>query len=152
MLSLVIAALVCAAFAAPALAKAGYASLQATLSGDGDPDGSGFARLTIDTKTSFGTICHDIDVADVSLPVTGGAITIGTSGEIVGRLIIQDRGSVLKGCTAQLGIKSRDLKRIQTDPGSHFVHLYNDEHPCDVSGPDRVCPPGAVVGRLARAR
>lgn len=36
------------------------------------------------------------------------------------------------------------------DPGSHFLHLYNDEHPCDVFGVAREtgCPPGAVIGRL----
>jgi hypothetical protein len=142
------AALVVAVFALPALAGKGFTTIQATLSGDADPDGSGSALLKVDTKTSFRTICHEIQVENVSRPITGGIVSVGESGELVGRLIIQDRGGTLEGCTAQAGIKNRDLMRIQKDPAGHFLHLYNDEHPCDVSGPDRACPPGALIGQL----
>lgn len=120
------AALVVAVFALPALAGKGF---QATLSGDADPDGSGSALLQIDTKTSFGTVCHETQVENVSRPITGGIVSVGESGELVGRLIIQDRGGTLEGCTAQAGIKNRDLMRIQKDPAGRFLHLYNDGIP-----------------------
>ncbi len=146
---MVLAAAFVAVFpAVPAQAGSGFTTLQATLSSDADPDGSGSALLEIDTKTSFGTICHEIEVQNVTRPVTGGIITVGKTGDLVGRLIIQDRGGDLAGCTAQAGIKTRDLNRIQRDPGSHFLHLYNEEYPCDVTGPDRACPPGALIGQL----
>ena len=125
-----------------------FTTFRATLSPEGDPDGSGSAVLEIDTKTDFGTICYQIQVENVARPITGGAITVGESGETVGRLVIQDRGWDLEGCTAHLGIKNRDLKRIQKDPGSHFLHLYNDEHPCEAIGPSTPCPPGAVIVQL----
>jgi hypothetical protein len=146
---LVITALVAAALAVPAVAGTQFTTLRSTLVGDGDADGSGSALLQIDTKTTFATICHQIQLENVSRPITGGAITVGESGEIVGRLIIfNDQGGTLEGCTGQLGIKNRDLKRIQMDPGSHFLHLYNAEHPCDIFGAGRVCPQGAVIGQL----
>jgi hypothetical protein len=126
-----------------------FTTLQATLVPEGDPDGSGAAVITIDFKDS-GTICPvRIEVENVARPITGAAITVGESSEFVGRIFIQDRGGVIEDglCTSQGGIKTRDLKRIQKDPGAHFLHLYNAEHPCDIfsSGP---CPPGAVTGQL----
>jgi hypothetical protein len=142
------AALVVMVLAAPAVAKPAPTSLEATLSGEADPDGSGSALLSLDTKTRFGTICHQIHVDNVATPLTGGAIMRSGSNEIVGRLIITDSGQDVDGCTAQAGIKTRDLKRIENDPGSYVLHLYNDEHPCDVSGPEQTCPPGAVAGQL----
>lgn len=148
MSAMVIAMLVGAALVVPAVAGQPFTTFQTTLVGDGDPDGSGSAVLEIDTKTTFGTICHRIEVANVARPITGGAITVTESGELVGRLIIAgDQGGTLEGCTAQLGIRNRDLKRIQRDPASHFLHLYNAEHPCDVQATRR-CPQGAVVGQL----
>jgi hypothetical protein len=147
---LVIAALVFAAFALPAAASPGFTTVQATLVGDGDPDGSGSALLEIDTKTAFGagTICHEIHVDNVATPITGGVITVGESGEIVGRLFVTDSGQDLQGCSGQGGIKTRDLMRIQKNPEGHFLHLYNAEHPCDITAPERTCPPGALIGQL----
>ena len=149
-----IAALVAVSFAVPADAVSADAAaqptfLQATLVGDGDPDGSGTAVLEFGRDGNFAFICHQIQVENVSRPLTGGAITVGETGEIVGRLfIVVDTGGTLEGCSGQLGIKNRDLTRILKDPGSHFLHLYNDEHPCDITGPEGVCPPGAVIGQL----
>jgi hypothetical protein len=147
--SLLVVALVVVAFAVPAVASAPPTTLRATLVGDGDPDGSGSALLQIDKDKNTGVICHQIHVDNVTTPITGGAITVGESGEIVARLIITDPGQDLEGCTGQLGIKNRELNRIIKDPGSHFLHLYNAEFPCDIFGPDRVCPPGAVQGQLS---
>ena len=141
-----IAAFVAVSFTVPA-AAAQSTFVQATLVGDGDPDGSGSAVLEFGRDKNLAFICHQIQVENVSRPITGGAITVGETGGIVGRLIIvQDPGGDLEGCTGQLGIKDRDLRRILKDPDSHFLHLYNNEHPCDVTG--LVCPPGAVIGQL----
>jgi hypothetical protein len=138
-------ALVVAAFAVPAGAGERFSNFQVTLSGDGDPDGSGTASLQIDPKTEV--VCFQIHVENVSTPITGGAITVGESGTIVSRLIIRDPDQDIDDCTGQLGIRRQEMNRIVKDPGSHFLHLYNDEHPCDPFA-SRQCPPGAVQGQL----
>jgi hypothetical protein len=141
-------ALVVVAFAVPAVASANPTTLRATLSGDGDPDGSGSALLQIDKDKNTGVVCHQIHVENVTTPITGGAITVGESGEIVARLAITDPGQDLEGCTGQLGIRNRELNRITKDPSGYVLHLYNEEFPCDIFGPDLTCPPGAVRGQL----
>ena len=145
-----VAALVAVSFAGPADASRSSTFLQATLVGDGDPDGSGTAVLEFGRDKNLAFICHQIDVANVSRPITGGAITVGETGEIVGVLfVVLDQGGTLEGCSGQFA-KNRDFNRILNDPGSHFLHLYNDEHPCDIVAVS-VCPPGAVIGQLAPA-
>jgi hypothetical protein len=142
----VAAALVAAVLAAPAVAGQAFTMFRATLTGDADPDGSGTAALQIDPKAEV--VCFQIQVGDVSTPITAGAITVGESGTIVSRLIIRDSGQDIDDCTGQLGITRQEMNRIVKDPGSHFLHLYNAEHPCDPFAPGRRCPPGAVIGRL----
>jgi hypothetical protein len=147
-----LAALVALGFAVPAGAVVKPTFLEATLVGEGDPDGSGQARLEFGRDKNSAFICHQIQVANVARPITGGAITLAGSDAIEARLIIVgDVGGELEGCTGQLGIKNRDLSRILRDPSNYVLHLYNAEHPCNVTGADQVCPPGAVAGTLQAA-
>jgi hypothetical protein len=151
---LLVSVLVAVSFAGPASAKAQPDVVQATLSGEGDPDGSGSAVLEITKQGKIEVICHRIEVENVARPLTGGGIiTLGETGETVAYIIIpsfQDDGGVVEGCTGLLGVKTRELSRIIKDPGSYFLHLYNTEFPCDI--PFVLdCGPGALIGQLQAA-
>ncbi|MGH2736460.1 MAG: CHRD domain-containing protein [Actinomycetota bacterium] len=139
-ISLLVAAGTVVAVAFPGWAAAQFTTVQATLSGAGDPDGSGSAVLEFDTKEE--AVCYEIHTENVTTPITGAAITSNETGEEVIGLLVIDDGPDLVECVALGRFKARSrqgLRAIGKDPGDYSLELYNDEHPS---------APGAVRGRL----
>jgi hypothetical protein len=144
---LLLAALAAAAVAVPAAAAPRSTFVQATLVGDGDPDGSGSAVLEFGRNKNVGFVCHQLEVEDVARPIRNGAVTIGESGEIVARLFVTIGSEQLEACSFLGTSHRREIKQLSKDPSGFFLHLYNDEFPCDVLAVSS-CPPGALIGQL----
>jgi hypothetical protein len=139
--SIVIAALVAAALAAPGVAaKAQFTTVRATLSPAGDPDGTGTALLELDAKDE--AVCYRIHTEKVTTPITEAGVVFGETGEVVLELLVIDSGPDLEECVSVSrfqGHGRQEIRRIGKDPGAYFLELYNDEHPSS---------PGAVRGQL----
>ena len=97
----------------------------------GDPDGSGFASLTI--NPGLGEVCWTITVSDV-VPITAAHIHVGPStapGPVVVPL-----NPYTGGCTTT----TRELAlAIITNPEGYYVNVHNS-----------VYPAGALRGQLSR--
>ncbi len=100
--------------------------------GPGDPDGSGVARVTVDTAT--GRICYVVRVADIA-PATAAHIheaPPGASGPVVQGLIAPTRGRSA-ACVTNYDLAAD----IAADPGDYYVNVHNPAY-----------PGGAVRGQL----
>jgi CHRD domain len=98
----------------------------------GDPDGSGTARLTINPGT--GDVCWTIEVAGVE-PITAAHIHIAPS-TAPGPVVVPLE-PYSGGCTEV----SRELAlEIITDPTSYYVNVHNETYPA-----------GALRGQLTFA-
>ena len=102
----------------------------------GDLDGSGTARITL--NQGQGTVCWELEVADITLPAAAAHIHVapaGVAGPIVVPLSAPDATGSASGCTSA----AADLiKAIRQDPAAYYVNVHNADH-----------PPGAVRGQLA---
>ena len=127
-------------FALIASAGAGGRPLSATLTGaaevpdPGDPDGSGFAKVTLNSGT--GEVCFDITVEDVE-PILAAhihAAPAGVPGGIVVNFDVPNNG--LSGCVTA----DRDLiKQIKKSPADYYVNVHNADFPA-----------GALRGQLGK--
>jgi len=100
--------------------------------GPGDPDGSGVARVTVDTAT--GRICYVIRVANIA-PATAAHIheaPPGQAGPVRQGLIAPTRGRSA-GCVTNYQLAGE----IAADPGDYYVNVHNPMY-----------PGGAVRGQL----
>lgn len=114
-------------------------SLFATLRGDngvppGDPDGFGYARVTIDLDAS--TVCYQLSVARTDSPVAahiheGGP---GVAGPVVVPFEAPATG-LSKGCA---DVDPALAAMIVNNPGGYYVNVHTGAY-----------PPGAVRGQLA---
>lgn len=114
-------------------------SLWAQLRGDtevpaGDPDGFGYARITIDLDA--GQLCFQLSVANTDVPTAahiheGGP---GVAGPVVVPLAAPSEGLV-KGCVA---VTADMAAAIVANPGGYYVNVHAAEFPA-----------GAVRGQLA---
>lgn len=145
--ALLLAALVALALAGPAsAAKLGGADqggrqLATTLTGEqevplpGDPDGSGFATVTV--NPGQGVLCYELGVSGIA-PATAAHIheaPPGEAGPVVVTLEAPSDGSS-SGCM-QVG---RALaKDILKNPADYYVNVHNAEYPA-----------GALRGQLSK--
>jgi len=100
--------------------------------GPGDPDGTGVARVTVDTST--GRICYVIRVSNIA-PATAAHIheaPPGEPGPVVQGLIAPTRGRSA-GCLTNYALAAD----IAADPGDYYVNVHNTPF-----------PGGAVRGQL----
>jgi hypothetical protein len=137
----VLAATMALAAASPAAANGGR-PLDATLLGSnevppastGDPDGSGFAHLTL--NQGQGEICFDISVQNI------GAITLahihrgvaGSNGSVV-----VDFKPALNGLSGCVSADAELIKTIRQNPEGYYVNVHTTEF-----------PGGAVRGQLSK--
>jgi hypothetical protein len=114
-------------------------SLFATLSGGndippGDPDGFGYARVTIDLDAN--TVCYQLSVARTDVPIAAhiheGAA--GVNGPVVVPFEAPATGLV-KGCAL---VDPALAASIVNNPAGYYVNVHTEAY-----------PPGAVRGQLA---
>lgn len=115
-------------------------SFTATLAdaGEGNPDGSGSASVTIDTDT--GEVCWDLSVEGLGEDVTASHIHTGGAGEsggVVVPLDVDGFTDTSEGCVTPDGA---DLAAIVAAPASFYVNIHTATH----SG-------GAIRGQLTAA-
>jgi hypothetical protein len=114
--------------------------LQSQMSGDqvvqetgGDPDGTGFATILVDSKD--GVACFDVDVENVATPITG-RIQSGSAGAIGPPVVFlfENREPPVRECVTA---DRKTVREIGRDPESYYLNIVNDEFPI-----------GAVRGQL----
>ena len=114
--------------------------LESHLSGDqvvqdtgGDPDGTGFATVLVDSKD--GVACFDVDVQNVATPITG-RIQSGSAGAIGPPVVFlfENREPPVRECVTA---DRKTLKEVGKNPEQFYLNIVNDEFPI-----------GAVRGQL----
>ena len=104
--------------------------------GQGDPDGSGIASLTIDPE--LGEVCWYLEVSDIAL-ASAAHIHVGdagVNGAIVVTLGTPGADGIADGCDD--GLDEATLQAIVDDPAGYYVNVHNPEF-----------PGGALRGQLA---
>jgi hypothetical protein len=109
--------------------------------GPGDADGSGFASIGIDAAN--GSVCWNVDYADVDGTLTGMHIHDGDPG-VAGPIVVTLNlngpiSGVLSDCIS--GIEPGVLAAIVADPGGHFINLHSSSFPA-----------GAIRGQIQAFR
>jgi hypothetical protein len=93
----------------------------------GDLDGSGTATITVNPGQR--EVCHELSVADITLPAMAAHIHVGVAGQngpIVVPLVAPDANGVSSGC-AQV---SRELAlAIIQDPENYYVNVHTSDFP-----------------------
>ncbi len=122
-------------------AMAGGRPLTAELTGatevpnPGDPDGSGFAAVTL--NQGLGEVCFDITVEGVD-PIAAAHIhdaPAGLPGPVVVNFDVLANG--LSGCVS--GVDADLIKDIRQNPGEYYVNVHNPAF-----------PGGALRGQLSK--
>ena len=107
----------------------------AEVPGPGDPDGSGQARLRL--NSGQGEICYQLLVTDIA-PATAAHIHVGSvsvAGPVVVPLGPPSDGSS-NGCVS---VDAELIKTIRQNPSNYYVNVHNAEYPA-----------GALRGQLAK--
>jgi hypothetical protein len=93
--------------------------------GAGDPDGTGFAAVTI--NPGQGIVCYELSVSGIA-PATGAHIHEAPPGE-VGDIVVGLQPPS-DGSSSDCIPISRDLaKDILQNPSDYYVNVHNDEYP-----------------------
>ena len=104
--------------------------------GVGDPDGSGFATITVNPGQE--EVCWEISAEDITLPATAAHIHVGaagTAGGVVVTLSAPDASGFSSGCTTV----ERDLALpILKNPENYYVNVHTTDF-----------PNGAIRGQLS---
>lgn len=102
----------------------------------GDPDGSGTARITV--NPGLNVVCWNIEVANIATATRGHIhqAPAGVNGPIVVEFFEVGEGQILQGCTTPTGTTAR---AILENPAGFYVNLHNPDFPA-----------GAVRGQLTR--
>ena len=114
----------------------GAEECSATACNTGDPDGSGFADITLNVGQA--SVCWDITVADIALPATAAHIhkaPAGQPGPIVVPLSPPDASGHASGCTSADPTLIQD---IVDNPAEYYVNVHTVDFPA-----------GAVRGQLS---
>jgi hypothetical protein len=103
-------------------------SQELTATVTGDPDGTGFATITI--NVGQGEVCWDLQASGVQLPATAAHIhqaAPGVSGPIVVGLSAPDADGTAIGCKS---VENKDLlKEILQNSASFYVNVHTAEFP-----------------------
>ncbi len=105
----------------------------------GDPDGFGLARLTIDDSVSPPSISWMITAQNIALPLTGAHIHEGPA---------TSTGPVRVDFSAQFsgsGLQDSDLTAVLANPTGWYVNLHNSAFPAGAIRGQIPAPGGAVV-------
>lgn len=118
------------AFGSPA--SAGGRPLSTDLSGaeevpPADPDGTGFARITLNSGT--GEVCWSITASNITLPATGAHIhdaPAGENGAIVVTLSPPDESGMASGCTTADRALVKDIRK---NAEQYYVNVHTTDYP-----------------------
>lgn len=102
-----------------------------------DPDGSGFASITL--NVGQGTVCWDYSVANIATTYTGAHIhraPAGVNGPVVVPLSLPDAAGNASGCREN--VAPALIQAIIDFPDQYYVNVHNT-----------VYPGGAVRGQLS---
>ena len=101
----------------------------------GDPDGSGFAAITL--NQGLGQVCFDIEVSDVD-EILAAHVHVGAAG-VPGPIVVSFDVPVngLSGCVD--GIDRDLIKDIRQHPDGYYVNVHN-----------AAFPGGALRGQLSK--
>jgi hypothetical protein len=100
--------------------------------GPADPDGSGFARITL--NQGLGQVCWQIQVSNLTLPATAAHnhhAVAGVAGPIVVPLSPPDATGRSSGCAT--GISHALIKAIRQHP-SDYVNVHTTDFPAGAAG------------------
>ena len=103
--------------------------------GEGDPDGTGTAAITIDPDT--GEVCWELSVENIA-DSTASHIHVGAegeSGDVVVPLDVDGFSGSSVGC---VDASDADLDAIIADPAGFYVNIHTEDY-----------PGGAIRGQLA---
>ena len=126
---------------APVAGEQSVTRLQAGLNGQrerphrADPDGSGFARVTVDTAT--GEICYEVTVRNIA-PAT--AAHIHRADRDAAGAVVQGVQAPSDGSSSGCVVNPAAAAAVAADPSAFYVNVHNAEFPA-----------GAVRGQLAGA-
>jgi hypothetical protein len=105
--------------------------------GPGDPDGSGFAEITL--NPGRGDVCWDISVADIDTP-TAAHIHQAPAGQAGPVVVTLTPPATVPGSSTGCTKANRDLVRdILQNPDLYYVDVHTDDF-----------PNGAIRGQLGR--
>jgi glucose/arabinose dehydrogenase len=122
--------------------RRGGRPLSTTLTGEAevpvpvDPDGSGFARVTL--NQGQGEVCFDLEAFDIA-PATAAHIHQGEAG-VAGPVVVtlgSPSGGSSSGCV--VGVDRALIKQIRQHPSGYYVNVHNTEFPA-----------GALRGQLSK--
>ena len=101
----------------------------------GDPDGAGTARITV--NPGLNVVCWDITVTGIATPTRGHIhqAPVGVNGPIVVEFFEAADGPVLQGCTTPTGTTAQEILR---NPAGFYVNVHNADFPA-----------GALRGQLS---
>jgi hypothetical protein len=110
----------------------------AEVPGPGDPDGSGFATITINPGQE--EVCWQISAQDITLPATAAHIHVGEAGtappnNVVVTLSAPDASGVSSGCTT---VERELANAILENPENYYVNVHTTDFPS-----------GAIRGQLS---
>jgi hypothetical protein len=103
----------------------------------GDLDGTGTATITL--NYGQGTVCWEIQVADITLPATAAHIHEApptAPGPVVVPLSAPDASGFASGCTS---VDREEIKEIIQHPEEYYVNVHNADYPA-----------GALRGQLSK--
>ena len=135
--ALLLAALVALALVGPAsaarlgVADQGGRQLDTTLTGEeevpgpGDPDGSGFATVTV--NPGQGVLCYELSVSGIA-PATAAHIHEAPPGEAgpVGVTLQPPTSGFSSGCVEVSRALAKDILK---NPSDYYVNVHNTEYP-----------------------
>jgi hypothetical protein len=103
--------------------------------GPGDPDGSGFALVTL--NLGQGEVCFELTVSGIA-PATAAHIHVGPAG-VAGPVVVPLTPPTSGSSSGCKSVDQELIKAILQDPSAYYVNVHNAEYPA-----------GAMRGQLSK--